>query len=160
MLSELTPNVIEYMLVNQYFGRIGCAAENRILIEPVMYYYDGHSCLYGLTRPGAKTQLLRKNPNVAFEIDELVSKDSWRSVVVEGVYEELANEERDYALFLLRQRTLPLFANERLVFSEEYALDDSKDVCLIVYRIRIDSKTGRCYQRYSEHDQTGVDYFT
>ncbi|GAB4048890.1 hypothetical protein [Spirosoma litoris] len=46
MLSELTTEEIDSMLVNQFFGRLGCAAEGRILIEPVTYYYDGHSTVY------------------------------------------------------------------------------------------------------------------
>ena len=146
MLSELPSDVIETMLVNQYFGRIGWAADNRILIEPVMYYYDGHS-IYGLTRQGTKTQLLDKNPNVAFEIDEVVSQDSWRSVVIEGVYEELHNNDRDNALFFLRQRKIPVFTDERFGYPGVDSLLEHKVVYPVVYRIRIMSKTGRCYQR-------------
>lgn len=146
MLSELSSDVIETMLTNQYFGRLGCAADNRILIEPVMYYYDGHS-IYGLTRQGTKTQLLQKNPNVAFEIDEVVSQDSWRSVVIEGVYEELHNEDRDDALFFLRQRKIPVFADERFGYPGVDSPVSHKVVYPVVYRIKIVSKTGRCYQR-------------
>ncbi|CAN5141960.1 hypothetical protein BH09BAC4_BH09BAC4_14010 [soil metagenome] len=146
MLSKLSSEVIETMLANQYFGRIGCAADSRILIEPVMYYYDGYF-IYGLTRQGTKTQLLQKNPTVAFEIDEVVSQDSWRSVVIEGVYEELQGEVRDDALFFLRQRKIPVFADERFGYPGVEAPVGHKVVYPVVYRIRIVSKTGRCYQR-------------
>ncbi|GAB3786964.1 hypothetical protein GCM10028818_51100 [Spirosoma horti] len=146
MLSELTSEVIETMLTNQYFGRISCAAENRILIEPVMYYYDGHF-IYGLTRQGTKTQLLHKNPTVAFEIDETIGLDSWRSVVIEGVYEELMGDDRDDALFFLKQRKIPIFADERFGYPDVDAPIGHKVVYPVVYRIRISSKTGRGYQR-------------
>ncbi|GAB4033809.1 pyridoxamine 5'-phosphate oxidase family protein [Spirosoma jeollabukense] len=146
MLSELSSDVIETMLINQYFGRIGCSANNRVLIEPVMYYYDGHF-IYGLTREGTKTQLLHKNPNVAFEIDEVVSQASWRSVVIEGIYEELQGDEREDALFFLRQRKIPVFADERFGYPGVESPRGHKVVYPVVYRIKIVSKTGRCYQR-------------
>lgn len=157
MLSELTSDVIETMLVNQYFGRLGCAAESRILIEPVMYYYDGHF-IYGLTRQGTKTQLLHKNPNVAFEIDEVVGQGSWRSVVIEGVYEELLGDDRDDALFFLRQRKIPVFADERFGYPGVEAPVGHKVVYPVVYRIRIVSKTGRCYQRSLDFHQIVEDH--
>ncbi|QIP15129.1 hypothetical protein G8759_22145 [Spirosoma aureum] len=157
MLSELTSEVIETMLANQYFGRIGCAADNRILIEPVMYYYDGHF-IYGLTRQGTKTQLLNKNPAVAFEIDETISPDIWRSVVIEGVYEELQGEDRDDALFFLRQRKIPVFADEQLGYPGVDSPVRQKVVYPVVYRIRIVSKTGRCYQRSLDFHQAPAAY--
>ncbi|GAB3909029.1 hypothetical protein GCM10028803_45910 [Larkinella knui] len=144
MLTELTPEVIDSMLVNQYFGRIGCAADDRILIEPVMYYYDGNVIL-GLTREGTKTQLLRKNPHVAFEIDEMLSENVWRSVLIEGTFEELEGDDRDYALYLLEHRKIPVFAGEKMGYPGEITPPDHKAVYPVVYRIRIQSKTGRCY---------------
>ncbi|WP_046578588.1 pyridoxamine 5'-phosphate oxidase family protein [Spirosoma radiotolerans] len=147
MLSELTSDMIESMLGNQYYGRIACAAGSRILIEPMMYYYDGHY-IYGLTRQGTKTQLLHQNPNVAFEIDEAISLDIWRSVVIEGVYEELQEEDRDYALYLLKKRKIPVFADERFGYPDVPVPADLKVIYPVVYRIQIMSKTGRCYQRH------------
>ncbi|UFH57114.1 pyridoxamine 5'-phosphate oxidase family protein [Spirosoma sp. KNUC1025] len=149
MLSKLSSDVIESMLVNQYFGRIGCADESRVLIEPVMYYYDGHS-IYGLTRQGTKTELLQKNPNVAFEIDEMLNQDTWRSVVIEGIFEELQEDDRDSALQLLQQRKIPVFADERLGYIGVDAPVGHKVVYPVIYRIRITSKTGRCYQRHPD----------
>jgi len=143
MLSELTNEVIDYMLTNQRFGRIGCAAANRVLIEPVMYHYDGYS-IYGYTREGTKTHLLRKNPHVGFEIDEVVSPGVWRSVVIEGLYEELQGDERAYAIYIMGLRKLPLFEGERLATREETNVEDAKVVRPVVYRIQVRHKSGRC----------------
>ncbi|GAB3250871.1 pyridoxamine 5'-phosphate oxidase family protein [Larkinella harenae] len=146
MLTELTTEVIDTMLVNQYFGRIGCAAEGRILILPMMYYYDGN-VLFGLTREGTKTDILRKNPQVAFEIDEIFAPNVWRSVVIEGVFEELHGDDRDYALYLLKGRKIPVFADEKLGYPGEIVPADHKVVYPVVYRISIHRKTGRSYSR-------------
>ena len=144
MLSELTPQEIDHMLANQFFGRIGCAGEGRVLIVPVGYYYDGQ-CIYGLTREGTKIQFLRQNPAVCFEIDEVTAIDRWRSVVVEGTFEELQGPEMDDALYLLRNRKIPVFANERMSYHGVAAPANRQAVYPVVYRIHITSKTGRQY---------------
>jgi nitroimidazol reductase NimA-like FMN-containing flavoprotein (pyridoxamine 5'-phosphate oxidase superfamily) len=146
MLKELTTDVIDHLLNNQYFGRIGCAADNHVLIEPVMYHFDG-LYIYGITREGTKTRMLRKNPNVAFEIDEMVSPGVWQSVMIEGEFEELQGNERDYAIYLLNRRKVPLFADEKPGLTGNAHLDDPKVVTSVVYRIHIRTKTGRSYSQ-------------
>jgi len=142
MLTELSTEIIDHMLHNQYFGRIGCSAENRILIEPVMFFYDG-LYIYGITRAGTKIDMVRKNPNVAFEIDEMISLGVWHSVLIEGEFEELHDELRDSALYLLKNRKVPVFANEKPGTFNQTSTDAEKTVHPIVYRIHIKSKAGR-----------------
>ncbi|MGA0555324.1 pyridoxamine 5'-phosphate oxidase family protein [Larkinella sp. VNQ87] len=144
MLTELSTEIIDSMLVNQRYGRLACAADDRILVEPMMYYYDGNA-IWGLTREGTKTQLLRKNPRVAFEIDEILRPGVWRSVVIEGIFEELHDDDRDYALYLLKHHKIPVFADEKLGYPGEIAPPDFKVVYPVVYRIQIKQKTGRAY---------------
>ena len=138
MLQELTTDVIDTILVNQAIGRIGCSANNEVLVEPMMYMYDGQF-IYGHTREGTKINMLRQNPNACFEVDEMVSLHCWRSVIVHGIYEELTGDDRLDALRRLGDRTMPLFR-------EEYPSPSGDSVHSphsIVYRIRITSKTGR-----------------
>lgn len=144
MLNDLTSEEIDHMLTNQFFGRIGCAAEGRVLIVPVGYYYDGRF-IYGLTREGTKTSFLRQNPAVCFEIDEMIDLTHWRSVVIEGVFEELQGYDLDDALYLLKNRKIPVFTNERMGYPGVAVPVDREVVYPIVYRIHINSKTGRQY---------------
>ncbi len=140
MLRELTPDVTDYMLRSQFFGRIGCAADGQVLVLPVTYLYDGQA-IYGQTREGTKTRLLRQNPIVCFEVDEVCSPLCWRSVVVEGVYEELQGDERLYAVQRLGPGRVPphKLPGDALP-NETVAVEPAPTV---VYRIRILSKTGR-----------------
>jgi len=137
MLSELSPELTNHLLTTQFFGRIGCAANGQVLVVPVSYFYDGQA-IYGHTREGTKTQFLRQNPAVCFEVDEVCSPTSWRSVVVQGMYEELEGDERTY----IEQQLGPgRIAPQKLAqsdASELSPLDKS-----VVYRIRIIKKTGR-----------------
>lgn len=137
MLHELSPEVTNHLLSNQFLGRLSCAADGQVLVLPTAYLYDGRA-IYGQTLAGTKTRLLRKNPAVRFEVDEVYSPSCWRSVVVQGVYEELQGDERLYA----EQRLGP----GRVAPTNAFVATDTMGVIpapTVVYRIRILSKTGR-----------------
>ncbi|CCH02876.1 hypothetical protein FAES_4877 [Fibrella aestuarina BUZ 2] len=135
MLRDLTPEVTDHILRNQFFGRLGYAENGQVQVLPVTYLYDGQA-IYGQTREGGKTRSLRQNPSVCFEVDEQATPTCWRSVVVQGVYEELQGDERQHAL----QRLGPA----RLAPHKEPDANGVADFpSTIVYRIRILSKTGR-----------------
>ena len=137
MRQDLSPEVTNHLLKNQFFGRLGCAADGQVLVLPVTYLYDGNA-IYGQMREGTKTRLLRKNPAVCFEVDEVCSPSCWQSVVVQGVYEELHGDERLYAEQQLGPgRVAPLKA-----FETDGTVVTAPDPT-VVYRIRIVSKTGR-----------------
>lgn len=139
MLRDLSPEVTDYLLSTQFFGRLGCAADGQVLVIPVAYLYDGHA-IYGQTHEGTKIDMLRKNPAVCFEVDDVYSPSCWRSVVVQGVYEELHGDERQYA----EQRLGP---GRVAPVKESHDVQHDSDVATppptVVYRIRILSKTGR-----------------
>ncbi|MVM39385.1 hypothetical protein GO730_20415 [Spirosoma sp. HMF3257] len=135
MLRDLSPEITDHLLSTQFFGRLGCAADGQVLVLPVSYLYDGHA-IYGQTHEGTKTQLLRKNPSVCFEVDDVCSPSSWRSVVVQGIYEELQGDERQYA----EQRLGP---GRIAPVKEDAAHAHIEPSPTVVYRIRILSKTGR-----------------
>lgn len=137
MLRDLPPEVTDHILGSQLFGRIGCAAEGKVLILPVNYLFDGQA-IYGQTREGTKTRLLRQNPSVCFEVDEVCNLLCWRSVVVQGIYEELQGDERTYAEQRLGPGRIPPV--KALDLTDEVAVAPAPTV---VYRIRILSKSGR-----------------
>jgi len=140
MLRDLSPEVTDYLLRSQFFGRIGCAADGKVLVVPVCYLFDGQA-IYGQTHEGTKTGLLRQNPAVCFEVDEVSSPSCWRSVVVQGIYEELQGDERLYA----EQQLGPgrLAPNKANAMSGAATPNAAESAPTIVYRIRILSKTGR-----------------
>ncbi len=149
MLRDLSPEVTEYILRNQFFGRIGCAADGQVLVLPVTYLYDGQA-IYGQTREGTKTQLLRQNPAVCFEVDEMCSPTCWRSVVVQGFYEELDGDDRLYAEQRLGPgRSAPYEGTTTIEADPEHKKP------IVVYRIRILSKTGRTE---TKGDSTGLNF--
>jgi nitroimidazol reductase NimA-like FMN-containing flavoprotein (pyridoxamine 5'-phosphate oxidase superfamily) len=104
MVGLLSEDEIEALLRRRRIGRIGCCVEDRPYVVPVNYAYDG-AAVYVLSGPGRKIDAMRTQPRVCFEvedIDESAGAVDWRSVIADGVYEELTcDAERRAALTLL-----------------------------------------------------------
>lgn len=135
-MRELTRDEIDDFLASQVVGRIGCHADGLTYVVPVIYAYDGES-LYVASVEGQKTRMMRRSPRVCFETDEY-ERGSWRSVIAQGTYEELADEDAERAIELLAERFGRSGAQRR------HAAGDAKTVC---FRIRLEDVTGRAVSR-------------
>jgi hypothetical protein len=102
---ELSRGEIDEFLRGQRIARLGCHAGGVTYIVPLIYAYED-GAVVAVTTEGRKTAMLRENPRVCVEIDQYDAdgKGSWRSVIAQGTYEELAGEEIEPALALLRER--------------------------------------------------------
>jgi nitroimidazol reductase NimA-like FMN-containing flavoprotein (pyridoxamine 5'-phosphate oxidase superfamily) len=136
MIGLLAPDEIESMLRRHTVGRLACSANDRPYVVPLAYAYDG-ACLYGFATVGRKVEVMREQPLVCFELDEIEGPSIWRSVVAEGVYEELTDErQRRAALALLDGRGPGLVPP---------GLDAAGPV--VLFRIRLTDRSGRFERR-------------
>ncbi|HET9392459.1 MAG TPA: pyridoxamine 5'-phosphate oxidase family protein [Candidatus Rubrimentiphilum sp.] len=141
MVLPLPDADVERLLSAQRVGRIGCYADGRTYVVPIAYAYVG-GCVYAHSTNGAKVRMMRKNPNVCFEVDCAETFSNWSSVIAWGTYEELHGEPareamRMLLLHFLDQKARPAahsLAPDRPGISEGDA---------VVYRIRLTEKTGR-----------------
>ena len=75
------------MLTANRVARLACAKDGQPYVVPVHYAYaDNH--LYAFSMPGKKIHLMRANPLVSVQVDEPCEGRGWKSVVVDGRYEE------------------------------------------------------------------------
>ena len=141
MIAELTNDEIEEVLKRNVLGRIGCWADNKIYIVPVNYVYDGKHLL-AHSKEGLKIFMMRKTPDVCFEVDEMQNFTNWRSVILWGVYQELTDERSRYAamkFFTEKMMQAKISSTAKAPHhAHEYA--SSKTV---IYRIVITEKSGR-----------------
>jgi uncharacterized protein len=145
MIGKLSEQQVEQLLHEKAVGRIGCCADNMPYVVPISYAYDG-TFIYGHTREGMKISMMRKNPVVCFEVDELKDFANWRSVITWGRFEELKEQpEREEALKNLVERMLPLVTSETMHLSIDspFPPKDINSIKGIVFRIRLHHKTGR-----------------
>lgn len=145
MLGELNKDQIESILSSQALGRLACCVNNQPYIVPITYAYDG-KYIYGQSNEGKKLEIMRQNPRVCFEVDMMVSMTNWKSVVVNGHFEELSEVEAARAREILFEKVFPLQTSSTVHPHQHEVssqVDDSNRIKYIMYRIRIDSVSGR-----------------
>jgi nitroimidazol reductase NimA-like FMN-containing flavoprotein (pyridoxamine 5'-phosphate oxidase superfamily) len=137
---ELSRGEIEEFLRGQRIARLGCHADGVTYVVPLIYAYEA-GAVVAVTTEGRKTAMLRENPRVCVEFDEYDTdgKGSWRSVIAQGTYEELAGEDVEPVLGLLRER----FARTAARAAEPRPLGPN----VVVLRIELEEVSGRTVQR-------------
>lgn len=135
MQIPLTPEEIDELLRRQRIGRVGASAVGHVEITPILYGYDG-TAIYGHSRFGRKIQYMRGNPEVCFEVEEIVDPTSWRVVVLHGRYGELVDAEE-------RDRAIRLILAQAGGGPKSSATDVERGEQLVVYRIGIENRSGR-----------------
>lgn len=139
MLGALDATEIEQLLRRAQVGRLGVTGDGRVYIFPISYGYDG-AFVYGVSHPGLKIRLMRENPEVCLEVEEIETPASWRTVMVHGRFEELdTGAGRDAALAAIVSQ-----GDEVMPPSIAPYIDGIEQ--MIAYRIRPSEKTGR-YER-------------
>lgn len=145
MIGKLTDQQIEELLYSHIVGRVGCHANGITYIVPISYAYDGEY-IYGHTKEGMKIDIMRQNPAVCFEVDELRDVANWKSVITWGRFEELLwPEEREVALRKLAERILPMLPSQTMHLSPDYPFmpEDVNSIEGVVFRISVRQRTGR-----------------
>lgn len=147
MIDKLSEEQIDAVLKENVLGRIGCNDGIKTYVVPVNYAYDGkyiiaHSVM------GMKIQMMRKNPSICFEVDDMKSFTKWKSVIVWGQYQELADErDRYYAMKLFVERMMHVKISATAKLAEIHTSMTHpvmhESIRPIVYRIVIAEKTGR-----------------
>lgn len=145
MTGELSNTQIRNLLSSQVVGRLACTDGRQPYIVPVTYTYDG-VYIYGQTNEGLKLKILRKNPNVCFEVDTMTDMRNWQSVVVTGRFEELSGKTAEKAREILFSRVFTLMTSSTIHAHEHEVtgkIDDSTRKKYLMYRIKIKKVTGR-----------------
>lgn len=129
VIYHLDSEGIEALLAQSIVGRIACNQPgDRPYLVPLAYAYDGE-CIYAVSGPGRKLDLMRLDPRVTIEVDSVEQSDRWQSVVAEGEFEEVSDaDEIQMAVSLMERATgvaVELGAHS------------------VVFRIRLTARSGR-----------------
>ena len=96
----------EDLLRRVSIGRIACSLNDQPYVVPISFAYEA-ACLYFFSTAGKKIDCMRRNPRVCVQADEIVSRDHWTSVLVNGTFVELQEpqytEQKEHARQLLSQ---------------------------------------------------------
>ena len=138
MLGRLTKRQIDEVLRASTVGRIGVSVDDKTYVVPITYVYDGDSA-YGHTTLGLKVRMMRRNPEVCFEVDDIADMANWRSVIAQGRYEELSGDVAVAAAKLIAARLGPLTTSQTAGPSGRARGGKTQ----VSYRIRLGERTGR-----------------
>ncbi|HEY0565965.1 MAG TPA: pyridoxamine 5'-phosphate oxidase family protein [Terriglobales bacterium] len=124
------------VLAQATIARLACSLHDQPYVVPVFIARED-DYLYVFSTHGKKIEWMRENPKVCVQVDQVSSPTEWKSVLVNGTYQELAEpqftEERAHAREILEARHdwwLNAVAERRLNTSDV-------EVTPIFFRIRI-----------------------
>lgn len=149
MLGHLSDKQIDTLLHSQVVGRLGCHYGGKTYVVPVTYVYDGQ-CIICHSAEGLKLDMMRKNPEVCFEVDEMKDMANWQSAVIWGTFEELKDGAATEAMNKLISRVLPMKTSETAHPHDPGNSNERREnrgFTAIMYHIRIKEKTGRFEKR-------------
>ncbi len=155
MLGDLTNAQIEDVLRSEVIGRIGCHADGSTYVVPITFAYDGE-CVYAHSANGRKVRMMRTNPSVCFEVEQIDDLANWRTVLAWGTFEELFGSDASAAMKFVSDRLRPLMTSSTA--QPAVALDaegvplgghlvDTAANTPVMYRIQLRDKTGRFEKR-------------
>ncbi|NOT50208.1 MAG: pyridoxamine 5'-phosphate oxidase family protein [Chitinophagaceae bacterium] len=147
MIGQLSGEQIEEVLLSNVLGRIGCNDGWKNYVVPINYVYDGQHII-GHSVAGMKIRMMRKNPEVCFEVEEVKSFSGWKTVILWGEYEEIKDEkEKLAAMKFFVDRMMRMKISETAV-PPEISADrvhprSPGNIKPVIYRIVIKERTGR-----------------
>jgi nitroimidazol reductase NimA-like FMN-containing flavoprotein (pyridoxamine 5'-phosphate oxidase superfamily) len=146
MIGILTNGQIEQVLQRNLFGRLGCSTGGRVFITPISFAYRDN-CIYAQSKAGLKIEIMRSNPKVCFQIDEIENMANWRSVICWGNFHEITEATAQEVAFTeLEERLAPYLTSESARRPPEnmdppYIVE--KKPRAVVFCIQITERTGR-----------------
>lgn len=147
MFINLEDKKIKFILENNYIGHLGYIYNNKPFVVPITYYFDKENdtiiCYSGA---GHKLNAMRKNSAVSLQVEEIDSITNWKSVLVQGTFEEYSGSDAKAFLhkFSLGVKDVILEKNHvKLDFISEFSSKIYNDNIPDVFIIKIEEFTGK-----------------
>lgn len=149
MSQALAAEAVEQLLASHYVGYLACSLNDQPYVVPITYYYDAaDSSIIGYTAEGHKINVLRQNPRVSVIVADIQDLSHWQSAMIEGRFEEMKGTDAMHAIQLLITKLETLINQEG-----KQKVDQIRDMARaseqtdkVIYRIRIENKSGRIDQ--------------
>ncbi|GAA4112524.1 hypothetical protein GCM10022393_11020 [Aquimarina addita] len=142
---EITESI--QLLSDNYIGRLAFISAGSPYVIPVTYHYNKtNNAIISYSGVGHKIQAMRKNNTVAFEVDEITSLSNWKSVLIQGVFEEIVGTDAKYILHEFAEgvkNNIHRKKQEEHKFLPEFSSKIKTNKAPIVYQIKIIEVTGK-----------------
>lgn len=140
-IEEMMARDVRALLSRAEYGHLACCRDDRPYLVPIHFAYTGTN-LYLFTTEGMKTEIIRTNPHVCLQAEEVEDSRHWKSVIVGGRVEHLTSEEdKAFALTLIKRDAPPPVVLP--VLHTRYADPHGRERTSVIYRLHPDYITGR-----------------
>ena len=146
MLGELNNRQLIDLLERQVMGRLGCHADGETYIVPINYVYRDNA-IYAHSGNGKKIEMMRANPKVCFQVDQVIDTFKWESAILWGDFIELIGEQRQQAMQGIIHRIMPL--TNRPSEEPSHGIPEDQHQNIIVFKINLTAASGK----FESHDQ-------
>jgi nitroimidazol reductase NimA-like FMN-containing flavoprotein (pyridoxamine 5'-phosphate oxidase superfamily) len=88
LIQDMSRDSSIILLKSADLGRIACARGSQPYVTPFTFAYN-KDFMYSFGTVGKKIEWMRTNPLVCVEVDKIVSRQEWQTIVIFGRYQEL-----------------------------------------------------------------------
>ncbi len=141
-IEDLSQEQMTNLLESEQVAHLGCHNKDEVYVVPITYAIDD-GYIYMHSKNGKKIDIMRKNPSICIQVDNIKDYCHWKSIIAHGRFEELSDLEAARAMHILIRKTLRKQNHKvsSLEFDYEALLEKS-----IIFRMRIEKLTGRFEQ--------------
>lgn len=146
MITKLTTKEIFDVLESNYIGRISCSVGTKSYIVPITYSFDKETgTIISRSGEGMKVDMLRENPNVCFETEQIQDINHWKTVIAWGSYKELEGSyaRNELHKMVTRLRALLREDHPHLKYLSDMSYSQITHDIDIVYHIELTEISGR-----------------
>jgi nitroimidazol reductase NimA-like FMN-containing flavoprotein (pyridoxamine 5'-phosphate oxidase superfamily) len=138
-VEEMANSEIQALLARVSYGHLACARDNQPYVVPVNYAYDD-PYLYIYTTDGMKAEIIRDNPRVCLQVEDVVDNTNWKSVIVMGEAEQITSvKEREQIVQMIRQINPTLTPAISIRWMDAWVRENVE----VIFRITPTNSTGR-----------------
>lgn len=138
-IQEMSELEAEDLLGRVRYGHFACSANDQPYVVPIHYSYCKPFVLV-YTTDGRKTEIIRDNPKICLQVEEVEDDGNWKSVVFTGLAERITEPaDREDALKLIVHDNPNLAPAVSIKWRNNWIRENVE----VIYRLRPVSVTGR-----------------
>jgi uncharacterized protein len=138
-IEDLSDREIAELLARVGYGHLACCLNDKPYVVPVHYAYKS-GVIYIYTTEGKKFEIIKQNPNVCLQIEEVADNRHWISVIVDGKAKQLQiGPEREEALEHITETNPTLTPAVSVRWMDSWVRENIE----VIYRLDIETTTGR-----------------
>lgn len=100
-IEEMSKNEVNELLGRMNYGHLATSRNDQPYVVPVHFVYED-PVIYVYTTEGKKSEIIKENPQVCLQTEDVKNNQDWQSVVVTGEAVQIDDaDERDKAMRLL-----------------------------------------------------------